>query len=137
MKAQEKRRVVAVWASRRCHSLSLVVGVSHCGFRLRLCSIDNDEETDAYLFVAEGSWDAVMGVIGQAHTMLHEKGVVRIQTDIRVGSRLVPLFLDVFALLRRNLMGCGLMVVRTDKVQSFGEKVTAVEKLLAADEKET
>ena len=28
-----------------------------------------------------------MKVIGMAHTMLHEKGVMRIQTDIRVGSR--------------------------------------------------
>lgn len=36
---------------------------------------------------AEGSWEEVMRVIGQAHTMLHEKGIVRIQTDIRVGSR--------------------------------------------------
>ncbi len=38
---------------------------------------------------AEGSWDAVMKLIGQAHSMLHEKGIVRIQTDIRVGSRYV------------------------------------------------
>lgn len=38
-------------------------------------------------FSTEGSWDEVMKVIGQAHVMLHEKGVVRIQTDIRVGSR--------------------------------------------------
>ena len=30
-----------------------------------------------------------MRVIGQAHCMLHEKGIVRIQTDIRVGSRYV------------------------------------------------
>ena len=30
-----------------------------------------------------------MKVIGMAHTMLHEKGVMRIQTDIRVGSRYV------------------------------------------------
>ena len=29
----------------------------------------------------------MMRVIGQAHVMLHEKGIVRIQTDIRVGSR--------------------------------------------------
>ena len=36
---------------------------------------------------SEGSWEEVMGVIGRAHTMLHEKGIVRIQTDIRVGSR--------------------------------------------------
>ena len=35
----------------------------------------------------EGSWEDVMRVIGQAHCMLHEKGIVRIQTDIRVGSR--------------------------------------------------
>ena len=36
---------------------------------------------------SEGSWEEVMRLIGQAHTMLHEKGIVRIQTDIRVGSR--------------------------------------------------
>ena len=51
-----------------------------------------------------------MRVIGQAHSMLHENGVVRIQSDIRVGSR-------------------------TDKKQSFVDKVTAVEKLLAEEEK--
>ena len=28
-----------------------------------------------------------MHIVGQAHTMLHEKGIVRVQTDIRVGSR--------------------------------------------------
>lgn len=36
---------------------------------------------------SEGSWDDVMRLIGQAHVMLHDKGIVRIQTDIRVGSR--------------------------------------------------
>ena len=36
---------------------------------------------------AEGAWDDVMRIIGQAHFMLHKKGIVRIQTDIRVGSR--------------------------------------------------
>lgn len=35
----------------------------------------------------EGSWDEVMRVIGRAHTMLHNSGTVRIQTDIRVGTR--------------------------------------------------
>lgn len=49
-----------------------------------------------------------MKVIGQAHVLVHEKGVVRIQTDIRVGSR-------------------------TDKKQSFSDKVTAVNELLAKD----
>ncbi|OAX84514.1 hypothetical protein ACJ72_01105 [Emergomyces africanus] len=53
----------------------------------------------------EGSWDAVFAVIGQAHTMLHKQGIVRIQTDVRVGSRI-------------------------DKVQSMEDKVSAVDKLL-------
>ena len=50
-----------------------------------------------------------MKVIGQAHAMLHAKGVVRIQSDIRVGSRI-------------------------DKQQSFEDKVLAVNKLLEADQ---
>ncbi|KAF2124233.1 hypothetical protein P153DRAFT_351105 [Dothidotthia symphoricarpi CBS 119687] len=56
----------------------------------------------------EGSWDDVMRVIGQCHAMLHQNGVVRIQSDIRVGSR-------------------------TDKKQGFKDKVDAVEKLLEGD----
>ncbi|KAL9060501.1 MAG: hypothetical protein Q9206_001005 [Seirophora lacunosa] len=60
---------------------------------------------------AEGPWDAVMRLIGQAHVMLHRKGVLRIQTDIRVGSRV-------------------------DKKQSFSDKVAAVNDLLAADDKD-
>jgi len=50
-----------------------------------------------------------MKVIGQCHTMLHANGVVRIQSDIRVGSR-------------------------TDKKQGMADKVAAVEKLLAEDD---
>ena len=42
--------------------------------------------------------------------MLHANGIVRIQSDIRVGSR-------------------------TDKQQGFEDKVKAVEKLLEGDEK--
>ncbi|CAX43140.1 cell wall biogenesis protein, putative [Candida dubliniensis CD36] len=35
-----------------------------------------------------GPWDQVMDLIGQMHQLLHEKqGVVRIQSDIRVGTR--------------------------------------------------
>lgn len=51
-----------------------------------------------------------MTLIGRAHGMLHAKGIVRIQSDIRVGSR-------------------------TDKVQGMKDKVDAVERLLAADKK--
>lgn len=36
-----------------------------------------------------------MRLIGQAHTMLHEQGIVRIQTDIRVGSRYGGFFVVV------------------------------------------
>ncbi|KAK4948080.1 UPF0045 protein M15 [Elasticomyces elasticus] len=56
----------------------------------------------------EGSWDDVTRLIGQAHSILHEKGIVRIQTDIRIGSR-------------------------TDKSQTMEDKVSAVEKLLSSD----
>ncbi|BDD58017.1 hypothetical protein MAP00_003329 [Monascus purpureus] len=38
----------------------------------------------------EGPWDKVHQVIGQAHTILHQQGIVRIQSDIRSGSRLDP-----------------------------------------------
>lgn len=56
----------------------------------------------------EGSWDEVMKVIGQAHGILHDKGIVRIQTDIRVGSRYAPFIKFVlcgfFRLSRRKPM---------------------------------
>ncbi|KAK5004799.1 YkoF-like protein [Cryomyces antarcticus] len=57
----------------------------------------------------EGSWDECMRVIGQAHTMLHRNGVVRIQSDIKVGTR-------------------------TDKKQTPEDKVSAVNALLSKDE---
>jgi uncharacterized protein YqgV (UPF0045/DUF77 family) len=49
-----------------------------------------------------------MKVMGQCHSMLHARGIVRVQTDIRVGSR-------------------------TDKSQTMEDKVAAVERLLAED----
>lgn len=57
----------------------------------------------------EGSWADVTRIMGQAHQLLHDQGVVRIQTDIRIGSR-------------------------TDKKQTAKDKVDAVERLLAADQ---
>lgn len=56
----------------------------------------------------EGSWDDVTRMMGQAHQILHEQGVVRIQTDIRIGSR-------------------------TDKKQSIQDKVDVVERILATE----
>ncbi|KAI4265818.1 MAG: hypothetical protein L6R35_007028 [Caloplaca aegaea] len=77
----------------------------------------------------EGPWDEVMRLIGQAHVMLHKKGVVRIQTDIRVGSRCgsIPITKCVVQVAYHGS--------RIDKKQSFNDKVTAVNELLAADEK--
>lgn len=42
---------------------------------------------------SEGSWDDVMRLIGQAHTLVHENGVARVQTDIRAGTRYVFLLI--------------------------------------------
>jgi len=53
----------------------------------------------------EGPWDEVMKIIGQCHTLVHNMGVVRIQSDIRIGTR-------------------------TDKTQSYRDKVTSVERIL-------
>ncbi|KAL2188631.1 hypothetical protein L209DRAFT_751659 [Thermothelomyces heterothallicus CBS 203.75] len=57
----------------------------------------------------EGNWDEVMKVIGQAHTVVHQTGAVRIQTSMRVGSR-------------------------TDKAQTAEQKVKRVQDILAKDE---
>ncbi|TGO84800.1 hypothetical protein BPOR_0464g00050 [Botrytis porri] len=57
----------------------------------------------------EGTWDEVMRLIGQAHTLVHQNGVLRVQTNIRAGTR-------------------------TDKEQHFAEKVAKVESLLAGEE---
>lgn len=59
--------------------------------------------------ISEGSWDDVFRVIGQAHSLVHQRGVVRIQTSMRVGTR-------------------------TDKKQGFEDKVKRVEDLLAQAE---
>ncbi|CAH6721307.1 UPF0045 protein Ecm15p [[Candida] jaroonii] len=53
----------------------------------------------------EGEWNAVMKKIGELHQLLHDNGVVRIQSDIRVGTR-------------------------TDKVQKAADKVRVVEEKL-------
>ena len=36
---------------------------------------------------AEGEWDAVMHAVKQCHERLHDMGVPRISTSIRIGSR--------------------------------------------------
>ncbi|KAH8671800.1 cell wall biogenesis protein-like protein Ecm15 [Tricladium varicosporioides] len=62
----------------------------------------------SYSMHSAGTTDDVMRLIGQAHTLVHQNSVLRIQSDIRVGTR-------------------------TDKKQHFSEKVTKVESILASD----
>lgn len=62
-----------------------------------------EEKTDR----TEGSWTEVMNVIGQAHAVLHSRGIVRIQSDIRVGTR-------------------------TDKTQTAQDKIDAVNRILGS-----
>ncbi|CCC12301.1 hypothetical protein SMACR_12112 [Sordaria macrospora] len=57
----------------------------------------------------EGSWDEVMKVVGQAHAIVHQGGVKRVQTSMRVGTR-------------------------TDKKQTAEDKVKRVEGILSGDQ---
>ncbi|PHH91022.1 hypothetical protein CDD83_1915 [Cordyceps sp. RAO-2017] len=57
----------------------------------------------------EGGWDEVMALVGKAHTVVHRRGVVRVQSSLRVGSR-------------------------TDKQQTAAEKVERVRALLGHDD---
>lgn len=82
------------------HSAGTTVGT----YRLA-CAI-NDLHLTCHI---EGPWDDVMRIIGQAHSFLHGSGIVRIQTDIRIGTR-------------------------TDKKQSFEDKVAAVRALLDGED---
>ncbi|KAE8367828.1 hypothetical protein BDV27DRAFT_123230 [Aspergillus caelatus] len=54
----------------------------------------------------EGPWDQVARVIGYAHTLIHQEGIPRIQTDIRITTR-------------------------TDKDQPMEGSLLSVEKILA------
>lgn len=67
--------------------------------------------------------------------MLHEQGIVRVHTDIRIGSRLVALFYETFFFLFL-LCDSGLRSgSRTDKTENFRDKVISVENHLAQDGK--
>ncbi|KAJ2962578.1 hypothetical protein NQ176_g10928 [Zarea fungicola] len=56
----------------------------------------------------EGAWDEVMAVVGKAHTVVHRRGVFRVQSSMRVGSR-------------------------TDKKQTAEDKVKRVKDILASE----
>lgn len=56
----------------------------------------------------EGPWDEVMDLIGKLHERVHKMGILRVQSDIRVGTR-------------------------TDKSQTMEDKVNVVETKLSKE----
>ncbi|RMJ25148.1 cell wall biogenesis protein [Aspergillus sp. HF37] len=54
----------------------------------------------------EGPWDQVMQLIGLAHSLMHEQGIARINTDVRVSTR-------------------------TDKTQPMEGNIASVERILS------
>ncbi|KAJ5292850.1 uncharacterized protein N7443_008803 [Penicillium atrosanguineum] len=55
----------------------------------------------------EGTWDEVSQLIGFAHTLIHQEGIARVQTDIRIQTR-------------------------TDKIQPIEGHISSVEAILSA-----
>lgn len=53
----------------------------------------------------EGEWDEVMDLVGQWHQKVHEMGISRVQSSVRIGTR-------------------------TDKVQTAEDKIRSVEQQL-------
>lgn len=95
-----------------------------------------------------------MKVIGQAHSVVHSKGVVRVQSSMRVGTRYVltnpscicshfkspsfPLSLSTISDVRSgrtstNNMCAICYLTRTDKKQTAKDKVKRVEDILAKE----
>lgn len=60
----------------------------------------------AYGTNVEGEWDEIMAAVKRCHEALHEMGVVRVSTSIRIGTR-------------------------TDKEQTIEDKVRKVEQALS------
>lgn len=77
----------------------------------------------------EGAWDEVMAVIGKAHSVVHKKGVLRVQSSMRVGSR-YACCLSVWFLLALDTHS---FYYRTDKKQTAEDKVKRVNDILASD----
>jgi uncharacterized protein (TIGR00106 family) len=61
----------------------------------------------AYGTIVEGEWDAVLAAVKRCHEVLHEMGVPRISTTIKLGTR-------------------------TDRHQTIADKVRSVEAKLGA-----
>ena len=64
-----------------------------------------DYRMHAYGTNVEGDWDAVMAALKRCHEVLHEMGVPRVSTNLRLGTR-------------------------TDKKQTAADKISSVESKL-------
>jgi uncharacterized protein YqgV (UPF0045/DUF77 family) len=90
----------------------------------------------------EGPWDQVAQVIGWAHSLIHQQGITRIQTDIRISTRYVKIIEQGFVNIRfrapRKEVYWPVWIsklmhdYRTDKVQPMEGNVASVERILAA-----
>lgn len=90
-----------------------------------------------------------MKVVGQAHSVVHAKGVVRVQSSMRVGTRYVECITYPLTLLRhipislselqnvqsskQELIMFIIPLLRTDKKQTAQDKVKRVENILAEE----
>ncbi len=82
----------------------------------------------------EGAWDEVMAVIGKAHTVVHRRGVFRVQSSMRVGSRYDLFFSFIRCVGSFPVYSmCLLLFDRTDKKQTAQDKVQRVNDILASD----
>lgn len=64
-----------------------------------------------------------MRLIGFAHTLIHQEGIARVQTDIRIQTRYDCCYIYVIS---------GLTRCRTDKVQPMEGNVASVDRILSA-----
>ena len=92
---------VCVIPLKECDSLSEDIAVCQ---RL-LAESQLSYNMHAYGTNIEGEWDEVMAIIKRFHETLHENGVVRISSNIKIGTR-------------------------TDKAPSIKSKIESVQKLL-------
>lgn len=77
---------LVLWRKPRMYSF--FSGPTSCfGITISFPSI-RDRTTNLYqLSETEGSWDQVVQLIGFAHTLIHQQGIARVQTDIRIETR--------------------------------------------------
>ncbi len=79
--------------------------IARCEQELKACGLE--PRLHAYGTTIEGEWDMVLGAVKRCHEVLHDEGVPRISTTIKLGTR-------------------------TDKMQTAADKIRSVEEKLEA-----